>query len=114
MAKRFLSAAYEELRPICAWAICRKLYLDVVARFAIAACDAEPEKTVRAEREHVRLIANRGKFRVAEKFHRSAAAETREIDFHMLRNAREIGNDQYGFVFRLAEKRKNFRIARGD
>ena len=72
--------------------------------------ECEPIEAQRAERHLIGLVAHRRKFCAPENFDGSHSLHLREIELHVLRKAREIGDHQHGLIFIAAKKRQHFAI----
>src|SRR5690349_1147897 len=72
--------------------------------------ELEPVKSVGAEREKVRQLADGRKCRAAEELHRHHAFESRQIELGVLHEAGEIGDDENHFVAETAEKHEHLAV----
>src|SRR5439155_18559335 len=67
----------------------------------------KPVIGMRAERDDVARLPDWSKQIATKNFHRHAAGEPRQIQFHRLREPREIRHHHYGLVFPTAKERQN-------
>ncbi len=62
------------------------------------ALDGQPVEGVRSEGEQVGQLADGGESRLAEQLQRLGALESREVELDVLREARQVGDDQHRVV----------------
>ncbi len=67
---------------------------------------------MRSERDRIRRLLDRGEIILAEDLHERATGKARQIEFHRLREAREVGDDENRFAFILAEEGEHLRVFR--
>src|SRR5206468_3190574 len=95
------------------WSIDRRRYALLQRAAAIGwPLQSEPVVGMRPERDDVARFFNRAKQIAAENLHRDRAGETRQIEFHRLREPREIRYHKNCLVLMPAEKGENFRVIR--
>ena len=81
--------------------------LRVGGRFGL---QREPVKRVRAERQKIRLVGDRRKFRAAKKLNGHQRLKRGQIQFNRLDEARQIGDDQDDFVLVTADAGENLPV----
>ena len=74
--------------------------------------EREPEKIVRAEREKIRRVRDDRKFRPAKQLDGHEGFERRQIQFHRLGEAREVGDHEDGFLFVAQDVAQNLVVVR--
>src|SRR5580692_8316023 len=71
----------------------------------------EPVERMRSQRQQVRILRNSGELRASKNLNRHGSLLGGQVQFHALREAREVGDDQQLLVFKLSNEGQHLAVA---